>query len=82
MIISVDDNLNYLIGDLRRLGYTVYTLSQNHISDYVIYSGKNTHFSSISVTGSSLGTMLINGDSLSTEQLLNIISSRSYSTLF
>jgi hypothetical protein len=85
MIISVSDNLVYLYDNLKNRGYRAYRLSDGIVSDVIIYSGRNEHFSSInssSAANNVSGVFLVDGDNKSTDEVISIIGAKTYSALF
>lgn len=84
MIISIDERFQSLFNGLKSMGYEVYSLSDNINSEAVIYSGGDTHITSLnlSLPGSDDGVFLINGDNRSTAEIDNMIRNRAYSSLF
>jgi hypothetical protein len=84
-VISVEDRLDKLYNELKRLNYNVYKFSDGVVSDVVIYSGEYNSFNSISSAGiadSDTETFLINGDNLKGSDVQNIIETKLYSPLF
>lgn len=85
MVISIDDNLNSLYEELKGMGYEVHKLSEKINSDTVIYSeglyNPTPVYSSLH-SGNEKGIFLVNGDNKSFTEILNIINSRVYSSLF
>lgn len=85
MVISVEDRLDKLYNELKKIGYDIYKFSDGVISDVIIYSGQYNSFSSINAAGiasSNTETFLINGDNLKAKDVQNIIETRLYSSLF
>lgn len=84
MIISIDDRLQSLYFELKKLGYDVHRVSENVRCDTVIYSGQDTHIADLNVTCSdgNNGAFLINGDHMRGEEISNMIRNRLYSSLF
>ncbi|MCX7951215.1 MAG: YkuS family protein [Clostridiales bacterium] len=84
MIISVQDNLKELMLNLESLGYTVHKFSDKKASDVYIYSGRDTKMSNMtnSIDAAERGTLLINADNKSLNEILYAINNRTYSPLF
>lgn len=85
MIISVDDNLLQLYNDLKSMGYDVHKMSEKVMSDTLIYSGQRNNFTSIYATfpaQDERGVFIINGDNKTSNEIINMIKERSYSSLF
>lgn len=85
MIISVEDSLTRIYDSLRNSGYKVYRFSEGEPSDVVIYSGMKNHISSIRSSASADNggyVFLIDGDNKSSDEIVDMINRRSYSSIF
>ncbi|MDF2674283.1 MAG: hypothetical protein K0R09_2551 [Clostridiales bacterium] len=84
MKISIEDELVNLKKDLMNLGYEVYNFSQNVTSDAYIYSEEKTglHNFSNSIEPTLDGSLLIDADGKSINEIQYILSHRLYSPLF
>jgi hypothetical protein len=85
LVISIDDNFQALGDELKNNGYMVCRLSDNLPSDIIVYSGKATGLTSLSVTtfnDSDKGVFLINGDNKGVMEIINMINNKTYSSIF
>lgn len=85
MIISIDDSLSSLYEELKSMGYEIYKLSENIVSDTVIYSegiNNSAPLYSSFPCGSGKGVFLVNGDNKNCAEILGVINRRAYSSLF
>lgn len=84
MIISIQDNLIDLYDGLTDMGYRVHRLSENVVSDAYIYSEIDLGLSKIynMVPPGKNGSLLINADNRSIDDVAYMISHRIYSPLF
>lgn len=84
MIISVQDNLVDLYEGLRDMGYRVHRLSENVVSDAYIYSETSFGLGNLydMVPPRENGSLLINADNRSIDDLAYMINHRIYSPLF
>ena len=84
MKISIEDELLNLKKGLISLGYEVYNFSENVSTDAYIYSEKKTglHNLSNSIDPAENGSLLINADGKTLNEIQYILSHRLYSPLF
>jgi hypothetical protein len=84
MIVSVQDNLDEVFSKLRDMGYRVHKLSENIVSDAYIYSEKSVGLSNFynMIPAGDKGSLLIDSDGKSTDDLLYMLNHRIYSPLF
>lgn len=85
MIISIEDSLTHIYDSLKNNGYKVYRFSDSKPSDVVIYSGAKNHLSSISSSASADSdgmVLLIDGDNKSSDEIVDMINRKSYSSIF
>jgi hypothetical protein len=84
MIISVQDNLDDLYDKLGSMGYRVYRLGENQISDAYIYSEQNYGLSNLYSVAPPMenGSLLIDADNKTIEDIIYMINHRIYSPLF
>lgn len=84
MKISIEDKLTGLKKGLIDFGYEVYNFSENVSSDAYIYSEKNTglHNLSSSINPVLSGSLLVDADGKSLNDIQYILSHRLYSPLF
>lgn len=84
MIISVEDSLLELKNFLISKGIEVHNLSEKIVSDAYIYSMKNNDTINFynSVEGKREGSLIINADNKSFNEILYFLNHRTYSSLF
>jgi hypothetical protein len=84
MKVSIEDNLTALKGYLTGMGHEVYKFSDNVVSDAYIYSERNTGLINMAnmINGTGMGSLLIDADGKSPEEIQSILSHRVYSPLF
>lgn len=84
MIVSIEDKLVDLKNFLLSKGIKVYNISEGIVSDAYIYSMKNDETLKIynSIQGKNEGSLIINADDKSFEEILYSLSHRVYSSLF
>jgi hypothetical protein len=84
MRISIEDNLTDFKNYLTSMGHEVYNFSDNVISEAYIYSESNTGLINLAnmVNGTGMGSLLIDADNKSPEEIQGILSHRVYSPLF
>lgn len=85
MIISIEDSLTHIYDNLRNSGYKVYKFSENKPADVVIYSGSKNYLSSIrssSAMDNDSMVFLIDGDNKSSNEIIDIINRKAYSSIF
>jgi hypothetical protein len=84
MRVSFEDNLMDLKGFLASKGHEVYNFSDSVISDAYVYSETNTGLINLTnmINGTGMGSLLIDVDGKSLEEIHNILSRRVYSPLF
>ncbi|QCX33603.1 hypothetical protein FDN13_07755 [Caloramator sp. E03] len=84
MIVSVDNNLVDLKKFLIKNGIEVYNISDGVVSDAYIYSMKNNDILKFynSIHGKGEGSLIINADGKSFQDILYFLNHRVYSSLF
>lgn len=84
MKISIEDQMNDLKKALTDMGYEVYSFSENVPSEAYIYSEKGTGLHNLNnlVNPDSNGSLLVDADGKSLNEIHYILSHRVYTPLF
>ncbi|MCX7885124.1 MAG: YkuS family protein [Caloramator sp.] len=84
MIVSVEDSLVELKNFLKSKNIEVHNISEKILSDAYIYSTKNNNILDLYdfVEGKNEGSLIINADNKSLNEILYFLNHRSYSSLF
>ncbi|KRQ85956.1 hypothetical protein ABG79_02260 [Caloramator mitchellensis] len=84
MTISIDDRLENLFNELKNLGYDVHKFSERVISDAYIYSEKDIPLYQLnnSLSAKDTGSLIINCDNLSLNDIIYSLHHKTYSPLF
>ncbi|HCJ56595.1 YkuS family protein [Lutispora sp.] len=92
MVIAVEKGLERLKEQLESRGYECFYIGENHVADAVIYKDKDNHpyfeVNKFSITNmlssysdSPHGALLINAGNKSIDEIVNILTRRTYSPL-